>query len=595
MSGDLGVRLRELAERETRGIDVVHPAGLGDSGPRRNRGLLVVAAVVALLAGGLGVTWFVDRDDPGVVEVADAPGVGGSSESLSLPSVLFEEPTSEADLPDRAVDFFQQVTIPGNEDGDVSLVFSALRSVDGPEGSVVVVGIDSTSRFICQTVQTAVGAAMGGGCTPVVSFASRGGMTQTAIGGPDGHLSAGLVADEVVGITVDGVAADIVDNVFFSTSPIDSTPAGTESITLQYADGTSLQGGTTPAGVAATGTHNGRPLSEPFAVGCATFDDGFSARVWIIDDGGLFSVTLDQTSIQVSDSIDRIEATLDTTSNAATITSSDTPAGLIIDATWTSGDSSGEIHIACGRNHVGVRTLPKQEEVSSESRDDIYLAPGEILLNTAPVVVQAASAPEPLFDTSTLGQQVPLSPITDIAALIDQITSTRFNVVSQLAEKDEIEILRITAVGSVAGDMLVALVYLDAVHPDNGPTRWRCRLVTHSQQCGGDLIEDLLDQPGALPDLGNVEPSASYTPDRAGDLIWEPLADDTSVVVFTTAQGSLWQRPVGGLAVFPTDLADGELFELAALDSNGNVLIVQTFNDPANKQTYPQTAPDLTP
>lgn len=129
------------------------------------------------------------------------------------------------------------------------------------------------------------------------------------------------------------------------------------------------------------------------------------------------------------------------------------------------------------------------------------------------------------------------------------------------------------------------------VYSGVGPFRYRCKQYPSGSECGRYSLADFADQPGGLPDWGDASPGSSYSPDHFGYLTWEPLPAETSIVVFETAEESQWQQPVAGFAMFPSNLADREQFDLTAFDAVGNILIHQTINDPADGRQYPVTGP----
>ncbi len=198
--------------------------------------------------------------------------------------------------------------------------------------------------------------------------------------------------------------------------------------------------------------------------------------------------------------------------------------------------------------------------------EEIYLGPGETLLSEEPTVVQGAPAVEPLFNAAELGEEAPLGRLTDLTELVAQIQAN-----------NESDVFRITVIGVTGDGATAALLYADKVNPDLGPLRLLCVWIDGASACGGTPIADLADQPGGLPVGLQAEVVAlTYTTPGPSELAWGPLPEGTSVVVFTTNDTSVWQRPVGGVAVFDTDLRDGDVFVLTALDADGDTMVRQS-------------------
>lgn len=111
---------------------------------------------------------------------------------------------------------------------------------------------------------------------------------------------------------------------------------------------------------------------------------------------------------------------------------------------------------------------------------DIPLADGETLISTDPTIVQGSQSPEPSFDPTELGHEIPLTPVTDAQEILDVATT--------LQTGDLGEIVRITALGETPEGVLALIVHIDGEHP-------RCLVTTLG---GAQNCRDLL----AAPEMG---------------------------------------------------------------------------------------------
>ncbi len=207
-------------------------------------------------------------------------------------------------------------------------------------------------------------------------------------------------------------------------------------------------------------------------------------------------------------------------------------------------------------------------EPSDVAEDDVSLFEGEVLLSTDPyVVVQGAEAPEPQFDTSGLGLEQPLTPLTDlgrIAAVVDQY----------LGFAGDPEVLRITTVGTTGGgqDTVILHLYETDQFSDR---RLQYRCILPSAGCGGEFLDDpTVDSEQLLQPDPRDQPT--YEVGGPGHVTWD-APPGASVVVLTVNGNPVWQRPIGGVAVFDTQLVDGDRFDIKALDENGVTLINHAF------------------
>lgn len=215
-----------------------------------------------------------------------------------------------------------------------------------------------------------------------------------------------------------------------------------------------------------------------------------------------------------------------------------------------------------------VFTLAIQAGVEPVAEGEVSVADGEVLLSVDPVVVvQGAASPEPQFGTTSLGVEQPLTPLIDIE---------RIEAVVELHVGFAVdpEVLRITTVGTTVGgqDTVILHLYETDRFSDR---RLQLRCTLPSGGCAGEFLDDPTFDPEQLlqPDPRD-EPS--YEVGGPGHVTWD-APPGTSVVVLTVNGDSVWQRPISGVAVFDTQLVDGDRFEVKALDENGVTLIDHIF------------------
>lgn len=172
------------------------------------------------------------------------------------------------------------------------------------------------------------------------------------------------------------------------------------------------------------------------------------------------------------------------------------------------------------------------------SPDDIYLAAGEELLLTDPVVVQGALGPEPNFTINIDGAEAPLSQIEDLDALV-----------RTAVEITDGELERITVIGQTPNGERAAIV-----EPLEGPT---------TLMAGSGTSTFGISSEGALITTGERATVAWPVPEATSLAILE---------ILETNGTSVWQRPTAGVAVFDADLGPGIRFRLTALNPDGTVL-----------------------
>jgi hypothetical protein len=198
----------------------------------------------------------------------------------------------------------------------------------------------------------------------------------------------------------------------------------------------------------------------------------------------------------------------------------------------------------------------------ANARNELYVADGERLISAEPLVVLGAEAPEPEFNTSDLGDDVTLTPITDIATIL--------GLAEQAADG---EITRVTVVGETPEGIDALVVHSEQDDPDFGRIQTRCVITEVGASCDGTQIENVVDQPGGLlpPEPGRTHGYSVDSIGGRGDLAWE-VPGETSVVMLSINGETRWQRPIANVAIFITNFRDGDRFELTAFDVQGNVL-----------------------
>jgi hypothetical protein len=197
--------------------------------------------------------------------------------------------------------------------------------------------------------------------------------------------------------------------------------------------------------------------------------------------------------------------------------------------------------------------------LSNPGADEIFVADGEMLMSTDPPIVQGAESPEPQFDTSGLGDEAPLTPVFDIE-----------RIVTLASRHPNAELLRITVLGETPSGVLAMVVHSESDDPDLGRLHMRCVTTELGSSCSGTEIDNVADMLGGLLP-GEPGSGPTYTVGGEGDLTWEVPAE-TSIVALAHNGELTWQPPIADVAVFITDFADGDRFELTAYDTQGNPL-----------------------
>ena len=182
----------------------------------------------------------------------------------------------------------------------------------------------------------------------------------------------------------------------------------------------------------------------------------------------------------------------------------------------------------------------------------------EVVLLHDPLVVRGADGPEPLFDTSQLGTEVTLFEPADISATIARIQEWLHDV-------EEDEVIKYVVVGTISTGVQAGT------------------LETSSERGWGLWIVPATDALPSWSGSNETEPqlligwhpgtdSPTEADDLQGTFAWGPLSPVTSVITATYGDTTVWQRPVGGIAVF--DIANPAQHPIVwtAYDQNGDVI-----------------------
>lgn len=188
---------------------------------------------------------------------------------------------------------------------------------------------------------------------------------------------------------------------------------------------------------------------------------------------------------------------------------------------------------------------------------DIQVGDGETLISSDPPIVQGAESPPPEFDTSQLGEEQLLAPVTDVR-----------RIVAHLPDDATGELLRATVLGETPEGMLALVAHFRS-RSTHDPLQLRCVIVEDLYSCGGGLDSDVGDDLGGLaPGQPDGGPFYAVGGQVAAGLSWD-VPVETSVVTIDINGESRWQRPVSQVAVFATNLQVGDNLELTAYDSEG--------------------------
>lgn len=197
----------------------------------------------------------------------------------------------------------------------------------------------------------------------------------------------------------------------------------------------------------------------------------------------------------------------------------------------------------------------------SEQSDSVTAsdpASGEVVLLQDPLVVRGADSPEPLFDTSQLGTEVVLSEPADIGATIVRIEEW-------LEDVEEDDIIKYVVAGAISTGAQAGTLETSSergwglwiVPPTDALPSWSGRNDNESESLIGW-------HPGT--------DSPTEADDLQGTLAWGPLPPETSVITASYGDTTVWQRPVGGIAVFDITNPAQHPIVWTAYDQNGDVI-----------------------
>lgn len=196
---------------------------------------------------------------------------------------------------------------------------------------------------------------------------------------------------------------------------------------------------------------------------------------------------------------------------------------------------------------------------SARPSNDELIRDGEVIVSEDPLIVRAAVAEAPRFDTSTLGVEVvfdddldPDDP--DVAELID---SGR--------PGDQ---WKVTLIGRIDGEPLVVMFGEDTMGRTEPPfTRAR-----RTSWAGAQILWEHEE-----PDDTDIDRPTNTTVDilprlPVGLTVWHLLPEGTSIVAYADSTQQLWQHARDGLAAFPSQLDRDEAWRMVAYDADGNEL-----------------------
>ncbi len=229
---------------------------------------------------------------------------------------------------------------------------------------------------------------------------------------------------------------------------------------------------------------------------------------------------------------------------------------------------------------LGVAFLNSGAEEVNVSADGVVILPGETVLSEDPLIVSAAPAPEPAFDTSGLGQEVVIDPVVELDVGIEELIGRTGT--SGLSPGT---LVKATVIGRLDGQPWVTAVWDKAA--TETPVPVEAGQVFRSWSLagtGGSSVGDPVEQgslrylePPALED--DWDDGVGFTTPE-GTVEWGPLPAEVSVVTFADDEDVLWTRPSGGVALIPSSIDPGESFTVEAFDADGELLATITQTAP---------------
>ncbi|HLF43344.1 MAG TPA: hypothetical protein VJA46_07440 [Acidimicrobiia bacterium] len=195
-----------------------------------------------------------------------------------------------------------------------------------------------------------------------------------------------------------------------------------------------------------------------------------------------------------------------------------------------------------------------------------FASEGALVLGEDPLILQPAPGPEPQFDTSALGTEVPLVPASTVADIPNGFLATTDNSADTAVEAPLVEhcvrtesrpILHIGYVSEIDARLLIYGTVSDGRGDyifDGGPGL--------PQYAVAIACDGFSGYPHGVSGHG-----AGFGNSGFMNVEVSPL---TSVVTVSTNEGErLWQRPVAGWALFPYK---GGTVTIDALDAAGSVI-----------------------
>lgn len=211
-------------------------------------------------------------------------------------------------------------------------------------------------------------------------------------------------------------------------------------------------------------------------------------------------------------------------------------------------------------------------EEPAEFRGDLVL-PGEIVIEEDPLIVAAAFAPEPQFDTSDLGAELVWEPVLEI----DDETRAVIAAADGIPDNGQREIVKLTVLGKLLGQPWIVDVrdgpVLEGVSAPPGVDVMRFRNISEPGGSGGSVSADLVIEndrlfidhdTGPIGQIGRTDPT--------GWLVIGQLPEGTAVVGFEDSDQKRWLRPRGNRAAFRAQFDLGETATVTAYAVDGTVL-----------------------
>lgn len=206
---------------------------------------------------------------------------------------------------------------------------------------------------------------------------------------------------------------------------------------------------------------------------------------------------------------------------------------------------------------VGVLAVNLLRRPVAYQLPTVDVAAGETVVSKDPLVVVGTPAPEPRFDTSTLGDEVELNEVSDIAEFLAWV--------NQAELQGEIQPSKMVVGGSIESGSSVGIAVGAPETPAGEPVWCLLTLAANGAVCATSADFE-------TPVYSARHPSASTGP---GALAWGPAPLGTSVVTLNYADISLWQKPVSGVVLFGIT-APLEDYQITAFDQQGNELHSET-------------------